>query len=110
MAGSLQQILHPIITTKVISQIAVAENPLLSLFGFEPGGPCELQTGHRQWGYDIFNNVRTAAQAAAPGEPAKTVTRNPVGRVNVTCGRFHEKLPLLAEELHNYRPKIGRAS
>jgi hypothetical protein len=107
--GSLQQILHPIITTKVISRIAVAENPLLRLFGFEPGGPCEMKIGHRQHGYDTFNNVRTAAQAAAPGRPAATVTRNPVGRVNVTIARAHEKLPLLAEELHNYRP-IGGSS
>ncbi len=107
--GSIQQILHPIITTKVISRIATAENPLLREFGFQPGGPAELKIGHRQHGYDIFNNVRTAAKAAAPGEPAKTVRRQAVGRVNVTIARAYEKLPLMAEELHNYRP-IGGSS
>jgi len=103
MAASLHEILSTKVTTRVVSREAGANKYLLRLFGMEPGGSAERQVGHRQFGYDIFNDTRTVAQGRAPGSSAGTVRRQAVGRVDGVFPRFYEKLPLLAEELHNLR-------
>lgn len=108
--ATVRQLLSPIVTTKVISRVATAEMPLLAEFGMTPGGPCELPVGHRAHGYDVFNNSRSVGMTTMPGEAAKTVTRQAVGRVNVTIPRMHEQLPLSAEELHNMRPIGGNSN
>src|SRR5271154_719453 len=107
--ATVRQLLSPIVTSKAISRIAAAEMPLLEKFGFQPGGQSELPVGHRTHGFDIFNNPRAPAMTTVPGEAAKTVTRQAVGRVNVTVQRAHEMLPMSAEELHNMRPIGGNS-
>lgn len=101
--ASIQEILSTRITTRVVSQQAAANRYLLQLFGMQPGGPFERDVGQRQFGYDIFNDTRTVAQGRGPGTAAGTVTRQAVGRVDGVFPRFNEKLPLLSEELHNFR-------
>jgi hypothetical protein len=108
--ATVRQLLSPTVTSKAISRIAAAEMPMLAEFGFQPGGPSELPIGHRTHGYDVFNNTRTVGMTTVPGEAAKTVTRQSVGRVNVTVQRMHEMLPMSAEELHNLRPIGGNSN
>lgn len=110
MAYSIQEILSTKITTRVVTREAAANRYLLSLFGMQPGGFAERAVGHRQFGYDVFNDTRTVAAARGPGAPAATVTRQKVGRVDGVFPRFYEKLPLLSEELHNFRQIGGPAS
>lgn len=101
--ASIAELLSTKITTGVISREAGINQYLLRRFGMNPGGFAENPVGHRQFGYDIFNDTRTVSQGRAPGVAAATITRQKVGRVNGTFPRFYEKLPLMGEELHNYR-------
>lgn len=103
MAASLHEVLSTQVTTRVVSREAGANHYLLQLFGMVPGGRNERQVGHRQFGYDIFNDTRTVAQGRLPGVAAGTATRQAVGRVQGVFPRMNEKLILLAEELHNFR-------
>lgn len=103
MAASIAELLSTRITTGVISRVAASNKYLLGRFGFQPGGSAEVPQGHRQFGYDIFNDTRTVTQARAPGVSAATITRQKVGRVDGVFPRFYEKLPLLSEEISNYR-------
>lgn len=104
--GSIAEILSTKVTTKAISRVAAATSRMLTLFQMNPGGANERSQGHRRFGYDIFNDARSVAIARAPGATSATVRRQAVGRVDGTFPRVAEKLPLLLEELHNFR-KIG---
>lgn len=110
MPYSINELLSTQITTRVVRQVAGTNRQLLRLFGVQPGGPAENPVGHRNFGYDIFNDTRTVAQGRGPMTPAGTVARQPVGRVTGTFPRFYEKLPLMAEEIHNFRAIGGPAS
>lgn len=110
MAASINEILSTTWTTRVVTRQAGVNRYLLRLFGFEPGGSAERVHGHRQFGYDIFNDTRTIMQGRGPGVAAGTVTRQSVGRVNGVFPRFYEKLILLSEELHNIRVIGGPSS
>jgi hypothetical protein len=110
MTASLHEILSTKITTKVVSREAGANKYILTVFGMQPGGSAERQVGHRSFGYDIFNDTRTVSQGRGPGTAAATVRRQAVGRVDGTFPRFYEKLPLLSEELHNFRVIGGPTS
>ncbi|MEM4360039.1 MAG: major capsid protein [Candidatus Bilamarchaeaceae archaeon] len=109
MPASLHEVLSAQVTTRVVSREAGANHYLLRLFGMNPGGAGEVKVGHRHFGYDIFNDTRTVGQGRLPGVAAGTATRQSVGRVQGVFPRMFEKLPLLAEELHNFRA-IGGAS
>lgn len=103
MVASLNEVLSTRVTTRVVRQTAGVNRYLLQLFGFQPGGFAERDQGHRQFGYDIFNDTRTVAMARGPAAPSGVVTRQKVGRVEGTFPRFREHLPLLSEEIHNLR-------
>lgn len=112
--ASLSEILSTKVTSKTVTQIAACTSELLNFFGFQgntPGsdGRNVRRVGHRQFGFDIFNDARTSAMASAPGTAARTARRQKVGRVEGQFARFCEKLPLLLDELHNFR-KIGGPS
>lgn len=57
----------------------------------------------RVYTYDIFDNVRTLANARLPGAPSGTVAANPVGNNTVGLARFAEKLPLDYNQLSQIR-------
>lgn len=104
--ASINEILSTKVTTRAISRVAASTSRMLYLFGMNPGGPNERSQGGRRFGYDIFNDARTVATARAPGATSAIARRQAVGRVDGTFPRVAEKLPLLLEELHNYR-RIG---
>jgi hypothetical protein len=113
--ASLSEILSTKVTAKTVTQVAACTSEIVNLFGFqgnEPGsdGRNVKRVGHRAFGYDIFNDARTSAMASAPGTSARAVRRQKVGRVEGTFPRFYEKLPLLLDELHNFRRIGGPAS
>lgn len=110
MVASIAEVLSTRVTTRVVRQQAGVNRFLLQRFGFQPGGPAERTVGHRQFGYDIFNDTRTVSSARAPAAPSATVTRQKVGRVDGVFPRFREHLPLPSEEIHNYRVLGGPAS
>lgn len=103
MVASINEVLSTRVTTKVVRQQAGVNSFLLRLFGMNPGGLAERAQGHRQFGYDIFNDTRTVSQGRGPGATSATVRRQPVGRVDGVFPRFRENLPLLSEEIHNFR-------
>ena len=111
MAGySINQILNTLVVAKSVSRIAATTDQMLNLFGMQPGGFAERRTGHRKFNYDVFNDARSVSLGRAPGTPAGTARRNPVGTVAGYFPRFYEKLPLLAEEIHNFRAIGGPTS
>lgn len=112
--ASLAELLSTKMTARAVSQVAACTSELLNFFGFQGNDPKSdgrnvRRVGHRTVGYDIFNDARTIGGGRAPGTSAGTIRRNPVGRVEVTFPRMYEKLPLLHDELHNFR-KIGGPS
>lgn len=113
--ASLSELLSTKVTAKTVTQVAACTSEVLNFFGFQgnnPGtdGKNVRRVGHRKFGFDIFNDARTAAQASAPGTAARTTRRQRVGRVEGEFPRFYEKLPLMYDELHNFRRIGGPAS
>jgi len=102
MAGSIQQILQPIVLTKVVSRQLAAERWILQFMGMEPGGRNESIMGHgRDGSYHVYNNTRKIAKGRAPGTAAAKSVRQGMGRVPFTYPRMHDSVSLLAEEIHN---------
>ena len=106
MVAAANQILGTRIVSKSVSRVAATSDSVLNFFGMQPGGFAEEKKGHRQISVDIFNDARTVAVGRTPGAPAGTARRQKVGTINATMARMNEKLPLLAEEIHNLR-RIG---
>lgn len=110
MANAIQEVLRAEVITGVISRVAASTSTLLNLFGMQPGGPAVRAVGHRHGSYDVYNNVRTVARGAAPGQPAPRTSRNKVGNVPYVIARAHDSLFLASEEIHNLRSIGGPAS
>jgi hypothetical protein len=92
----LLDVLKPSVVTKIVSRIRAPGNTLSRLFGMQIGGPNveTIPMPIRQYTYDIFDNVRSVANARKPGVPAGSTSANPVGNNTVTVARFNEKLPM----------------
>jgi len=100
--ASIQQILEPIVLTKVVSRIMSADKWILQFMGFGPGGFNVENFGHGRTGeYQVFNNTRKVGKMRAPGAAAARSARQAVGSVPFVYPRMHDSVPLLAEELHN---------
>jgi len=100
MTAILQDLLLPSFVRDVISRVKLPARYLSRYFGWGWDG---LNIGPRQsletingraYTYDIYDNVRTVANARAPGATSGTVAPNSVGNNTVVLGRFAEKLPL----------------
>lgn len=90
----LQDLLLPSFVRGRVSRV---KSPALFLsrhLGFQIGGPNVTQVRGRTYTYDIYDNVRSIANARAPSAPAGTISANPIGVNTVTLGMFKEKLPL----------------
>lgn len=70
-------------------------------------GSNNLRGDVRVASYRIFDQTRVMAKARAPGTGPAAIARNPIGQVQVVCGRFHQKIPLNYEWLGNLSPIIG---
>lgn len=113
--ASLSELLSTKVTAKTVTQVAACTSEILGLFGFQgndPGsdGKNVRRIGHRKFGVDVFNDARTSAMSSAPGTAARTTRRQKVARFEGEFPRFYEKLPLLLDELHNFRRIGGPAS
>lgn len=117
MVASIDQMLHVTYTAKAISRVAAATSSIARKFGMQGGPPGSgirgsnvTTIGHRDFGFDIFNDSRAVGRSTVPGAPAAVSSRNPVGRVQGVFPRMHDSIPLLAEQLHNRRIIGGSSS
>jgi hypothetical protein len=117
MAITLRDMLQPQVILDVTSRIRQGQGRLGKWFGFHytgftPSrgaltGPNTKEVPTRHGTYRIFDRTRTVAKGRAPGTGPATTQFNPVGEVNYTCARFHEKARLDAEEMGNLSPIMG---
>lgn len=104
MATSLSEMFHVDFATEIVNRYAAASSSLLNLFGFQPGGYAELRQPGRTFGYDIVNRSRTPAGVTGPAQPATTVRKKVLGRVDGNMIQLSEKIPVLYEEIGMLRP------
>ncbi len=117
--ATLQELLLPQVILRVISRIRNGQGMLGRWLGFQPdrfdndtvalSGP-NTMTGSstvRTVTYRIFDNTRVVAKGRAPGTGPATVARNEMGQATVSVARFHQKIPMLYEDLGNLSPIIG---
>lgn len=114
---TLQEALQPQFILDLISRVRPGQGALGSWLGFQPtnydsdtitlSGPATVSGPTRYVMYRIFNAVRTLMKARAPATGPSTVAENPVGVVQLTCQRMHDKIPLNYEMLGNLSPMIG---
>ncbi len=72
-------------------------------------GPNTLYSGNsvRNASYRIFDENRVVAKMRAPNTGPATVVRNPMGQVQISVARAHEKIDLDFEELGNLSKMVG---
>lgn len=105
--STLHQLLMPQVILGVISRIQKGRGRLQKLWGMQVGGPNVRQIEGRYATFRIFDHTRAISEARNPGSPPATVSRNPIGQVQVRLARFHEKIVLSGEELGNLSPLAG---
>lgn len=120
MAMTLHDLLQPHVILDVVSRITRGVGHLSRHFRFsnnaysdergELTGANSKDVPARHGTYRIFDRTRTVAMGRAPGTGPATWRAQPVGEVSYTLARFHEKIPLEAEELMNLSPVIGPQS
>src|SRR5262245_38443203 len=106
--------LQPQVIARVVSRVRKNQGRLPRWFGLTPDNwdpeqkairsPNSVNVAARYGVYRIYNNVRTAAMARAPATGPATYKPNPVGEVNYSIARFHEKIRLDWERLGNLSP------
>lgn len=101
----LPTILQPGVLNETISQVRVINDRLQNFFGANTRG-----FPGRYFGWDIFNDTRQLAKARAPGTGPARSRAIPVGHVNGNFPRFHDSVPLLLEEINNFRQIGGNAA
>ena len=121
MPVTLMELLQPQLILDLVSRVRPGQGALGKWLGFQPNsfdaenvtlsGPATISGGAlgpiRNVTYRVFNSTRTVPTARAPGTGPNTMTPNPVGAVQVTCPRFHDKIPLNYEFLGNLSPMTG---
>ena len=117
MAVSLHELIQPQIILKVISRIKTHQSRLSKWLGFQPtrfdpdkptiSGPNTVESYGRQGTYRIYDNTRTIATFKSPGSGPAVTFQQPVGSVQYTYARVHEKMILDYESLGNLSPLVG---
>lgn len=117
MAISLHELLSPQVILSLVSRIREGQGQLGRWLGWQPtkfnpdtvsiDGPNTIKGNVRYATFRVFDHTRVLPKGRAPGTGPATVPMNPVGEVPVACARFHEKIPVLYEELGNLSPMIG---
>ncbi len=89
------------------SQIAAPAAPFEDVYKLGPSGPAErTPTGY--FSTDIFNNTRLMAKLRAPKAGPATENVRPYGQFTGTLMRSHSKVPLLDNDIAQYRPRGGQ--
>lgn len=114
---TLQELLQPQLILDLVSRVRPGQGKIGKWLGFQPNkydpesvsltGPATMTGNLRYTSYRIFNAVRTLASGRAPAVGPGVIPQNPMGAVNVTCARFHEKIPLNYEYLSNLSTMVG---
>lgn len=117
MPASLHELLQPQVILDVVSRIRERQGRLSRWIGFQPNsydpntatltGPNIVSGDTRYATFRLFDFSRVVAKMRAPGTGPSTVAANPLGDVRISCGRFHQKIPLSYEELGNLSPIVG---
>ncbi len=117
MVATLNDLLQPQVILDVVSRMKTGQGRLGKHFGFhytqfdEGGGvlsgPNTTESPTRYGSYRIFDSTRTVAKGRAPGTGPATWQPQPIGEVNYTCARFHEKVRLDYERLANLSKVMG---
>lgn len=117
MGIALHDLLQPQFVLDVVSRILEGQGHLSRHLGFsynaysesrnELTGANTKEVPVRHGTYRIFDRTRTVAMGRAPGTGPATWQAQPIGEVSYTLARFHEKIPLEAEELMNLSLVVG---
>lgn len=115
----LMQLLQPQVVMRVISRIRDKYGFMGRFFGFQPdrfdpesvslSGPNTLNSNNsiRNVTYRIFDSTRVVSKFRAPGTGPATVALNPMGQVQISVARSHQKFDLEAEFLGNLSKMVG---
>lgn len=113
----LQDLLHPQVILDVVSRVRKNQGRMGKWFGFHVTGfdsekmtltgPSIKQSPTRSGSYRIFDRTRTVAHARAPGTGPGVTSPQPIGSVDYTVARFHEKIPLDIEMLSALSKIVG---
>lgn len=106
--ASLSQLLASSTIVKVVSTIKTPLSKLQNFFGMQIGGPNTRQIGGTTAGWDIFDMTRNIATGRAIGSGPASRRPQAVGRVDTAFYRAHEKIPILAANVHRTRPLGGQ--
>jgi hypothetical protein len=117
MASSIHELLQPQVILDVISRIREGQGRLSKWFGFAPNrfdpetvsldGPNIVKGDTRYASWRIYDHSRIVAKSRAPSTGPATVAANPIGDTRISCARFHEKIPMMYEDLGNLSPLAG---
>lgn len=117
MAVTLSELLQPQFILDLISRVKPGQGALGAFLGFHPnrfdensvslGGPATVNGPTQNFVYRIFNWSRVPMTMRSLGAGPATVPPNPMGQVNVSCARFHEKIPLQYAFLNQLATMIG---
>jgi hypothetical protein len=117
VAATLHDFLQPQVILDVVSRVKKGQGRLgrwlgLHYTGYDDDsnvltGASMQESAVRHGTYRIFDRTRTVAQGRAPGTGPAWIAPQPIGEVNFTVARFHEKIRLDFEELGNLSPVIG---
>lgn len=99
----LQELQSLSVVTGIVSRIAAPGNVLQKFFNMDIGNPAVEKVSGRAYSYDIFDNIRDAANGRRPGTGPAVVAPVPSGRQTQVFPRQYEKMPMTYELLHNLR-------
>ncbi len=117
MPVTIHDMLQPQVVLDLVSRVRKGQGRLGRWLGFHVNsldegrgtlsGPNTKESPTRSGTYRLFDRTRTVAMGRAPGTGPAVWSPQPVGEVNYTCARFHEKIRLDYEELSQLSPIIG---
>ena len=100
---TLQELLHPPVINRVVSQLATPRQRFQDHYGTGMGGPANNPVGGKVAAYDIFNTTRLIAQTRPHGTGPGSAAAQPVGNVTLQMYRVHEKIHLEMDRIFRNR-------
>lgn len=111
MATSLQTLFARDVAAQIVVRTASTSSFLLNLFGMQPGSGTVMQNPlGRQFAYNIFDGIQTAAPMSAPLASAITVNPKVIGRVQGTTGRVFIATEMFTETLNELSFSAGQSA
>lgn len=112
MALTATQFLSPAYVQATVSRLKVRNQVLQNIFGMGLPGVGQASSantvgmGGRDFGWDIFDDIRDVADNRMPGVAPEQIGLAPIGHVQGRYPRIHEKISLPYEEI-NKRRRVG---